>query len=344
MLATVRARGDTIDRDYPQNTNKQTGSQIFGTLDETRRPSMTVHQFRPKVYHTALGSYEPALRIGNGDTVITTTLDCHGRDAHDRKAAPKGNPLTGPFYLDGAEPGDALAVRLDRLWPNRRIGRSSTVIAPNVVDPTFVEEMPSRRRSRLAEWELDLEKGTAALVKPDTKLGRLILPLRPMVGCLGVAPPGGQAISSATSGIYGGNMDYKGFIAGMTIYFPVFAPGGLFFIGDGHAVQGDGEIGGMGIEVSFDVQFTVKLVKGKKISWPRAENDEYILTVGNARPLDQALQHATSEMVRWLQVDFGLDTYAVHILLGQCVEYEVGNVYDPAYTMVCKLRKKWMPI
>jgi len=114
-------------------------------------------------------------------------------------------------------------------------------------------------------------------------------------------------------------------------------------MGDGHAVQGEGEIVGTGIEVSFDVQFTIRLLKGKKINWPRAENEEYILTAGNARPLDQALQHATTEMIRWLQEDFNLDARAIHTLLGQCVEYEVGNVFDPAYTMVCKLKKKWIP-
>jgi acetamidase/formamidase len=164
-----------------------------------------------------------------------------------------------------------------------------------------------------------------------------------MLGCFGVAPPRGQVISSGTSSTHGGNMDYKGFVAGVTVYFPVFVPGALLFMGDGHAVQGDGEIVGTGIEISFDVQFTVKLLKGKKINWPRAENEEYILTVGNARPLDQALQHATTEMIRWLQGDFGLDSRATHILLGQCVEYEVGNVFDPAYTMVCKLKKKLLP-
>lgn len=126
------------------------------------------------------------------------------------------------------------------------------------------------------------------------------------------------------------------------MYFPVFVSGGLFFIGDGHAVQGDGEIVGTGIEVSFDVQFTIKLLKNKKTNWPRAENQEYIMTIGNARPLDQALQHATTEMVRWLQEDYALEGRAAYILLGQCVEYEVGNVYDPAYTMVCKLKKKWL--
>jgi len=122
----------------------------------------------------------------------------------------------------------------------------------------------------------------------------------------------------------------------------VFVRGGLFSLGDGHAVQGDGEITGTGVETSFDVEFSARLLKGKRIGWPRAETKEYIMAVGNARPLDQALQHATTEMVRWLVDDFGFDTLTAHVLLGQCVEYDVGNVFDPAYTVVCKLRKRWI--
>jgi len=135
-------------------------------------------------------------------------------------------------------------------------------------------------------------------------------------------------------------MDYRGLTAGVTVYFPVFVTGALIHLGDGHALQGDGEVVGTGIEVSFDVQFTVHLLKGKPIQWPRGENTGYIFTIGNARPLDQAVQHATTEMLRWLQQDFGLDAAAAHILLGQCVEYDVGNIFDPAYTMVCKVPKR----
>ena len=304
--------------------------------------TLTLHQYSPKTYHTAFGTYEPALRISDGDTVVTTTVDNAGRDASDQQVTNGPNPLTGPFYVEGAEHGDTLAVRFDRLWPNRHIGRSSTVIAPNVLDPDYVAQMLPRRPGLTAEWELNLKKATARLITPEIDLGSLILPLAPMLGCLGVAPPRAQAISSVTSATHGGNMDYKGFIAGVTVYLPVFAPGSLLFIGDGHAVQGDGEITGMGIEVSFDVEFTIKLLKGKKINWPRAETKKHILTIGNARPLDQALQHATTEMVRWLQEDYGLEEEPTHTLLGQCSEYDVGNVFDPAYTMVCKLKKKWL--
>lgn len=299
---------------------------------------MAIHHFQPTHYHNALGTYDPVLRVADGDTVITTTVDAGGHDAANDSVTAGGNPQTGPFYIEGAEPGDTLAVRLDRLQPNRRYGFANTRLAPNVVDPGYLEELPKERMR--AEWDVDPEAGTATLVTPETCLGRLTLPLRPMLGCFGVAPPGGQAISTATSAEHGGNMDYKGFEAGVTVYFPVFVPGALLFVGDGHAVQGDGEIVGTGIEISFDVQFTVQVLKGKRIRWPRGENETHLFTVGNARPLDQALQHATTEMVRWLRDDYGLDALGAPTLLGQCVEYEVGNVFDPAYTMVCKIAKR----
>ena len=297
---------------------------------------MATHHFEPTVYHVAIGAHEPVLHIDSGDTVVTTTVDAGGVDAAGESVTEGGNPQTGPFYINGAAPGDTLAVHFDRLVPNRKMGRTSTVIAPHVLDAQYVaSDLPENGRG---DWEIDLDRWTATLVSPETNLGRLTLPLEPMAGCFGVAPPRKQAISTATSSTHGGNMDYRGFCEGVTVYLPVFVDGALFHIGDGHAVQGDGEIVGTGIEISFDVQFTVNVIKDKEIGWPRAENDDYILTAGNARPLDQCVQHATTEMVRWLN-ELGLEGNAPHILLGQCVEYDMGNVYDPAYTMVCKVKK-----
>jgi amidase len=304
-----------------------------------RSDPMAIHQFHPMHYHLTIGSHEPVLYVADGDTIVTTTVDAGGMDARNEPVAPEGNPQTGPFYVAGAEPGDTLALVLDRLYPNRDYGYTSTVVAANVVDPKYVRELPERSR---ADWAIDRAGGTATLVKPTTNLGSLTLPLAPMLGCFGVAPAQGQAISTSTAGTYGGNMDYRGFVAGVTVSFPVFVQGALIHIGDGHAVQGDGEIVGTGIETSFDVQFTVRVIKGKHINWPRGENAECIFTVGNARPLDQALQHATTEMLTWLQEDYGLDALGASILMGQCVEYNVGNVFDPAYTMVCKIPKRFL--
>ena len=306
---------------------------------------MSTHHFEPKLYFTAMGTYDPVLRLMPGDTVVTTTVDAHGLDARSEPVTPAGNPMTGPFHVVGAEPGDTLVVHLDALVPNRTYGWSGTMLAPNTVDPTYVPELPwpPKGTRRYAKWYVDANAGTATLEEPATKLGRLTLPIRTMLGCFGVAPAEGQAISTATSAEHGGNMDYRGFVAGVTVYFPVFVPGGLFFLGDGHATQGAGEIAGTGIEISCDVQFTVGLRKGRRIEWPRGETSDTIFTVGNARPLDQALQHATTEMARWLQDEYGLDPIGAQTLMGQVVDYEVGNIFDPAYTMVCKMEKRWLP-
>lgn len=297
---------------------------------------MATHHFKPTVYYTSIGAHKPVLHIDSGDTVCTNTVDNAGNDASDTQVTERGNPQTGPFYIESAEPGDTLAVHFDQIVPNRTIGRSAMVVAPNVLDPNYVAS--ETFEGGIAAWHVDIDTWTATLVSPETQLGKLTLPLEPMVGCFGVAPPRGQAISTATSSTHGGNMDYRGFKEGVTVYLPVFVPGALFHLGDGHAAQGDGEIVGTGIEISFNVRFTVEVFKGKSINLPRAENPDYILTAGNARPLDQAVQHATTELLRWL-AELGLEKRAAHLLLGQTVEYDMGNVFDPAYTMICKIKK-----
>jgi amidase len=303
------------------------------------------HRFEPTRFHVTIGSHEPVLRIADGDSVSTWCVDAGGHDRTGERITEGGNPQTGPFFVEGAEPGDTLVVRLDRLWPNRERGFTGPLVAPNVVDPWFAAELPYEHAPEGGDfWVLDLERGTARLEEPPPGLESLPeLPLEPMLGCFGVAPARGQAISCATSGPHGGNMDYRGFRQGVTVAFPVFVEGALLHVGDGHALQGDGEIVGTGIEVSFDVQFSVRVSKCKKSFWPRAQDAEFVLAVGNARPLDQALQHATTELMRLLEQDYGLDYRASSVLLGQCVHYDVGNVYDPAYTVVAKIEKRLLP-
>lgn len=298
----------------------------------------TRHEFLPQHYFHCLGPYEPVLRVQPGDTVVTRTVDARGFNAQRQQITPRGNPQTGPFYVEGAEPGDTLVVRLLNIRPDRSFGWAHSVLAPNTVDPTFVPDLPD---NSIAEWDIDVEAGIATLVSPVTDLGPLVIPLEPMIGCFGVAPSRKQAISTATAGEHGGNMDYRGFTAGTTVYFPIFEPGGLFFLGDVHAAQGCGEITGNGIEVSAEVEFQLDLLP-ETCHWPRGENGDYYFTVGNARPLDQALQHATTEMLRWLEHGFGLSPLAAHLLMSQCVRYDLGNVFDPAYSMVCKLARRWL--
>lgn len=304
---------------------------------------MARHKFEPDVFHSTIGSHPPVLRIEPGDTVVTSTVDATGRDAHGSLVATPGNPQTGPFFISGAQPGDMLEVRFDRIWPNRDRAVASASIAPGVLEPGYLREQPAASERAIAEWHVDAGRGTATLLSPSTALGHLALPIDPMLGCFGVAPDRGQAISTATSGPHGGNMDYRGFRAGVTVFLPVFTEGALFFLGDGHALQGDGEITGTGLEISMDVEFSVSLHKQARIQWPRGETADHLFTVGNARPLDEAVQHATTEMLRWLRDDLHLDELSAHILMGYCGEYDVGNVYDPAYTMVCKIGKRLLP-
>ena len=289
------------------------------------------HRYRPTHYYRTLGTHEPVVSIADGDTVVTSTVDAHGGDAAGDQVTPRGNPQTGPFYVDGAEPGDALAVTLHAITPNRATGFTTSPVDAQAVEPGFAAG-PRRK----VDWRLDAERGVAAPIDVPG-LEALELPLRPMIGCFGVAPERGQAISTATSGAHGGNMDYAGFVAGVTVWFPVSVPGALFFLGDVHSVQGDGEITGNGIEASADVTFSVRVLSGRTIAWPRAITAEHLLTVGCGRPLDQCVQYATSEMLRWLG-ELGLPETAAHTLLGQAVEYDLGNIYDPAYVMVCKIR------
>ena len=301
---------------------------------------MATHRFVATDWHNVLATLAPALTIADGDTVITETIDAHGWDKNKVRKAKSPNPMNGPIAVEGAEPGDALKVEILKMSPIRDTGWTAAALAPNVVDPRFADELPPRKS---VTWTIDRKKKTVRLERSIAGLEDMVLPLAPMIGCFGVAPAGGQALSTATSAENGGNMDYRGFRSGVTVYLPVFAPGALLHVGDGHALQGDGEIVGTGVETAYEVTVRLTVEKKRKIGWPRGETRTDIFTVGNARPLDQALQHATTEMARWLTEDFGLDLTAASHLMGQVVRYDVGNVFDPAYTMVCKIPKKWLP-
>jgi acetamidase/formamidase len=299
---------------------------------------MATHHFHPTRYYNVIGTAEPCLRVADGDTVVTDTIDASGLDARLVAVANRGNPMTGPFFIDGAEPGDTLAVDIVRLTPSRPTGWTNSPLAFTVLDPAAIVERPAPQR---VTWDISPNSGTVRLQQPPPGLESFAPPLQPMIGCFGVAPAGGQALSTATSAQNGGNMDYRLFGPGATAWFPVAVPGALFYLGDGHACQGDGEIVGTGIETSFEMEVTFRVLK-RTITWPRGETADDIFTVGNARPLDQALQHATTEMVRWLGEDYGLDARAASHLMGQVVRYDVGNVFNPAFTVGCRLAKRWL--
>lgn len=299
---------------------------------------MAVHTFEPEMYHSTLGLHKPVLHIADGDIVSTSTVDARGFDSRDKQVSEKGNPMTGPFYIAEAEPGDELIVEFQNVFPNRSTGWSSTKLAPGVLDPRYVAKLAPPGSRETAIWHIDPNAGSVMLSEPhNPHMSTHALPLEPMIGCFGVCPPGGSFIPTTTSGPHGGNMDYRAFGTGCRVSFPVFVPGALFFLGDGHARQGDGEIAGTGVEISLDVTFRVSVRKHRSLCWPSGENETHFFTIGNARPLDQALQHATTEMARRLSDDFGVSHDTVQFLLGQAVEYDICNVFNPAYSVACKV-------
>ena len=305
--------------------------------------SAETYHFDPQEFHTTFsGAHKPVLTIKPGDHVITYTIDARGVDSTGANRGQGPNPETGPFYIEGAQPGDTLVVHLLRLETNRADGYSGTLLAPYAADPAFLRGEALREPKTLI-WKIDKKKGVATLDSTEFKPGHIELPLNPMLGCVGTAPSGKAAIPTSTADNFGGNMDYNGMVAGTTLMLPVFEPGALFFLGDGHARQGDGEVTGGAIETSLDVEFSVDVIKGKKINWPRLENDDYIMVLGSSRSLVEALQHANTEMQRWLIADYGFDERGSSLLMGQAMESVISNVVDPEFTIVARMRKRYLP-
>ena len=297
------------------------------------------HRFMPaKFYNTYSFAHPPALRIKPGDRVVTKTIDAAGTDWNGKAVASGPNPQIGPFYVEGAEPGDLLVVTLEKLETNRALAYSSSLLAPYAVDPGAIAARVDREAKRLT-WTIDKARGVARLDQADVQPGGLELPLRPMLGCIGVAPARKEAISTAAPGAFGGNMDYASMGAGVKLMLPVNEPGALLFLGDGHARQGEGEVAGTGLETSLDVEFSVELVKKKAIGWPRLETGTHVMVLGSARPLLEAFQHAATELQRWLMADYGLTERGAQAFMGQATEYEIANVVDPNFTVVAKIRK-----
>lgn len=302
-----------------------------------RRP--ITHNFSPTSYHLQYsGRQTPVLRIAPGDRVRTATLDNEGKDAALRRRWMPGNTLTGPFYVEGAMPGDTLVVHLERVSLNRDTGRMySKVLDKKAVQPDYSQEAA---KGWGRTWILDRKKGTARLRSPGTRLSNLELPLKPMVGSIGVAPPLNQALFAGDVGFHGGNMDYSRHVEGATIYFPVWRAGALLSLGDGHALQGDGEISGQGVETSLDVEFTIELIKGKTLRQVWSEDAQFVMVSGIDNTIDSSLQMATTGMARWLKENYGLNDSEVAALLGGAIEYDIAEIVDPRPHVVARVSKK----
>jgi len=301
------------------------------------------HTFVPDHFFTTWSAaHPPVLHVKPGDRVVTKTIDAAGADWNGRQISQGPNPQTGPFFVDGAGPGDTLVVRIEKLDTNRVSGFSNSLLAPYTVDPQAIAARVDRMARRLT-WTIDKAKGVARLDGTDVQPGGIEVPLRLMLGCIGVAPARNEAIMTSTPGPWGGNMDYTWMGVGVTLMLPVNEAGALLFLGDGHARMGEGEVVGTGIETSMDVEFSVDLLKRKAIGWPRIETATHVGVLGSGRPLLEAFQHATTELQKWLVADFGFTERGAQTFMGLAAEYDIANVVDPNFTVVAKIPRTLLP-
>ena len=325
------------------------------TVTSSLLATAETHTWIPDQYYKTFSHSHPAGKtIKPGDIVITKTVDSAGVDLKGEQKAPGPgfNPLTGPFFIEGAEPGDALVVKLRKVRLNRTSGYSGYRLGTYSVLSEYVESMyPNHYKMDLVRpgrdssvpWDLDLARNTVKLREPVSAKIKLEFPARPMLGCIGVAAAGDFVPTSGPAGPYGGNLDYNEIGEGATVILPVYHPGGLLFMGDGHALMADGEPTGTGVETSMDVEFSVELRKAAKVTGPRVETADYIISVGAqaefVSALNQGLQIATTDMVKWLIDDYKLEPWAAHQLIGAVGKYDVVTV---AGTVALRIPKKYL--
>ena len=295
------------------------------------------------------GGAQPTHHIKPGTRIVTWTEDCYdgavtSADQLPTKVIPPGhdNPQTGPFYIDGAEPGDTIAIHIEKLEPARDHGISSFFPgfgALNGTDRTAVlgAELPEK----VWFYSVDKAKNIARTTSLDGKRFWDV-PLAPFLGCLGVSP-GQEVRSTIVPDSFGGNMDCPEVRAGNTVYLGVRVPGALLSFGDGHYAMGEGEIIGTAIEGAMNVEVTVDLIKGRDTAWPRIENDEWMMVVGAGRPLEDAARIAFKEMVRWVQSVSGLSEMDAYEFVSQNAKAPVVEMVDPEYTVMVKIEKRRLP-
>src|SRR5262245_21401439 len=304
--------------------------------DKPAKPQ--THRFEPKEFHRYFSStIPPALTIFPGDSVESWSVDAGGTDAQGVRRSAGGNPLTGPFYIEGAMPGDALVVRFTRMRLNRNTAFSGARVTASALNPGYFAQQQNVQGFS-SEWTLDVPAGVARLAKPTEKLKNYEVPLRPMLGCVGVAPQQQLSLLAGYPGNFGGNMDFNQVVEGSTLYLPVFHPGALLFVGDGHAAQGDGELTGNALETSMDWTLTVDVMR-RPLGQPRLENAEFWMASGIANSLSEALQAATTNLSQWLEEDYKLNPSEIGVVLGTGIRYEIAELVDPQIHVVAKIAK-----
>jgi len=335
--------GDTLAgwADYPDTNTPDVRAKHAFTAQRLEIPAGPPQRltYNPETFSNAFTAEQPPVMvIRPGDIVATRTIDSGGVDEHGRTVALYGNPQTGPFFIAGANPGDVLAIHIRKLALNRDYADS--------LDGFTSSAMPLRLAARSVDlgqrvrWRLDRAAGTARLENPPAGLKDYVVPVRPMLGGVGVAPDFGFApFSAGDTGRFGGNMDFNRIGQGATLYLPVYQPGALLFLGDGHALQGDGETTQWALETSLEVEFSVDVLPARPLSGPRVETDDVITVIGQSGSLDEAVRAATGSMVQWLEQDYGLSLSEASLILGTAAEYRVVTLAGRNAGMALSLDK-----
>ncbi|HET8676172.1 MAG TPA: acetamidase/formamidase family protein [Blastocatellia bacterium] len=302
--------------------------------------SAQTRRFTPTVGYPTFAKREPVLRVKPGEIIETNSL---WGDWYERAGGAWPGEV-GPFYIEGATPNDTLVVKILKLRPNRDTAVSThtpnfSALANDKYTPVLNDPIPAKRFI----WRLDRARNTGTLELPQSRLKKIEVTLAPMLGRVAVAPVGEQSWGGLWPGDFGGNMDASDVCEGATVYLPIFHDGALFYFGDGHALQGDGEVCGSGLETSMDVTFQFDLIKNKKIRWPRIENSEFIMATGSVRPLMDAFRIAQIELINWLVEEYGFDKWEALQVVSQTGQTRVANAVDPNYTVVAKFPKKYLP-
>jgi acetamidase/formamidase len=289
-------------------------------------------------------------RIQPGEVFEVFTEDCFCgrlRTAADLPSRcieyPFVNPQTGPFYIEGAEPGDTLAVHLLSLEPARDWAVSTTVplfgaLTSSKYSPTLQNPLPE------TTWiyRVDMAAGAVRFAARDSDY-QVNLRLEPFHGTIGVAPAANEVRTAIVPEAFGGNMDTPEARAGATLYFGVNEPGALLSLGDGHYRMGDGEVCGVAVEGAMRTRLVAEVLKGVYCEWPRIEDDSFVMVAGSYRPLDDAYRIAHTELVRWVASETGLSLMDSYQLISQTSQPRIANVCDPNYTVVARVPKSVLP-
>ena len=330
-------------------------SQKASAQAQTKEDGMWVYKPTPAEWIFTFGGGVPRLRVAPGDRVKLWTEDAmQGKiktkdDIFSKTVAkfwPDVNPQTGPIYVEGAEPGDTLVLKILSIEPDRKEGWSMFV--PNfgfLSQARFTKMLHFPLPEIVWMYPIDKAKGT---VKFASRLGadkyQAEIPMDIFLGTIGTAPADREVMHSLTPFFHGGNMDCVETGPGTTIYLPVNVPGAMWSTGDIHLKQGDGETCGVAVEASgWSIIDILPLIKGKKVATPRFENDTYIMSAGSARPVDDAIRIAYVDMVNWLVDDYGFDKWDAYQLCSQVCPVRCGNIVDTYYTFVVKFPKKYLP-